>query len=94
VRLENRDVFKKGDLFKFNEHGLDLFKFITGSIGVIASDSKKMYEYDFHTKPEKTEFYAYNILVCGQLFTDVPEEFLERITQDEKDIKRMEKLPK
>ena len=87
-------MFKKGDLFKFNQQGLDLFRYITGSIGVIASDGKKMYEYDFHTQPEKREYLACDILVCGQLYRNIPIEFLERITQDEKNIERVERILK
>ena len=79
-------MLKKGDLFKFNKEGSSLFQFITGSIGVVSSDAKKVYEYDFHGTPEKTSYYTYDILVCGQLFKDIPEELLKRITQDEKDI--------
>ena len=93
VLLGISDVFKKGDLFKFNKQGMDLFKYITGSIGVVSSDPKLLYEYGFHTQPEKTEYYAYDILVCGQLFMDIPEILLSRITQDEKDTSRMEKIP-
>jgi hypothetical protein len=78
-------MIKKGDLFKFNKEGSNLFRFITGSIGVVSSDAKKVYEYDFHGTPEKTSYYTYDILVCGQLFKDIPEELLKRITQDEKD---------
>ena len=76
-------MFKKGDLFKFNDHGLEIFRFITGSIGVISSDGNKVYEYDFHGTPEKTSYYTYDILVCGQLFKEIPEELLLRIIQDE-----------
>ena len=79
-------MLKKGDLFKFNKEGSNLFQFITGSTGVVSSDAKKVYEYDFHGTPEKTSYYTYDILVCGQLFKDIPEELLKRITQDEKDI--------
>ena len=79
-------MLKKGDLFKFNKEGSNLFQFITGSIGVVSSDAKKVYEYDFHGTPEKTSYYTYDVLVCGQLFKDIPEELLKRITQDEKDI--------
>ena len=63
---------------------MELFRFITGSIAVVYSDPKKVYEYDFHDTPEKKEYYTYDILVCGQLFTDMPEELLRRISQDEK----------
>lgn len=80
-------MFKKGDLFKFNQFGTELFYHITGSIGVIASDMRKTYEYDFHGTPEKKEYNVFDILVCGQLFMDIPEDFLIRITQNEKDIK-------
>jgi hypothetical protein len=84
-------VFKKGDLFKFNQRGLDLFQYISGSIGLIATDPVKMYEYDFHNTPEKIEYFVYDIIVSGQLFMEMPEDFLKRITQDdEKDIERVE----
>tara|TARA_R110002073_G_scaffold11287_1_gene51843 strand:+ start:360 stop:623 length:264 start_codon:yes stop_codon:yes gene_type:complete len=86
-------VFKKGDLFKFNESGINLFKYITGSVGIIVSDATAMYEYGFHSQPERTEYLTYDILVCGQLFKDIPEEFLDRIVKNEKNIERMEKLP-
>ena len=52
-----------------------------------------MYEYGFHSQPERTEYLTYDILVCGQLFKDIPEEFLDRIVKNEKNIERMEKLP-
>ena len=81
------EVFKKGDLFKFNTEGMSLFRFITGSIGVISSDSKKVYEYDFHGSSEKTSYYTYDVLVCGQLFKDIPEKLLMRIIQNEENIK-------
>ena len=80
-------MLKKGDLFKFNEEGMNLFRFITGSIGVVSTDAQKVYEYDFHGTPEKTSYYTYDVLVCGQLFKDIPEKLLVRITQDEKNIK-------
>ena len=79
-------MFNKGDLFNFNEEGMTLFRFITGSIGVISSDAKKVYEYDFHGTPEKTSYRTYDVLVCGQLFKDIPEKLLVRIIQDEKNI--------
>jgi len=81
-------VFKKGDLFKFNQCGTDLFCHISGSVALIVTDPVKMYEYDFHEIPEKREYYVYDIIVCGQLFMEIPEEFLKRIAlNDEEDIK-------
>ncbi len=74
-------MLKKGDLVNFNDQGIELFKYISGSIGVIASDARKTYEYDFHSIPEKVEYHVYDILVCGQLFKDIPEEFIYRITK-------------
>ena len=67
-----------------------MFRFISGSIGLITSGPTVAYEYDFHNIPEKTKYYVYDILVCGQLFKDIPEELLERIILNEEDIKRME----
>ena len=84
-------MFKRGDIFKFNKQGSQLFHYLSGSVGLIASSPVKMYEYDFQNKSEKTEYFVYDIIVCGQLFMDIPEEFIKRITQnDEEDIKRME----
>jgi hypothetical protein len=84
-------VFKSGDIFKFNKQGTQLFHYLSGSIGLIVSSRIKMYEYDFENQPEKTEYFVYDIIVCGQLFMDIPEEFIRRIKQsDEEDIKRVE----
>lgn len=81
-------MFKKGDLFNLNKHGIDLFKYISGSIGIIVSDPSLAYEYDFENIPEKTKYFVYDILVSGQLFKDIPQGLLERIVQnDEEDIK-------
>ena len=74
-------MYEKGDLFNLNEQGLDLFKHISGSVGVVVSDPKMMYEHQFE---EKTIYYAYDILVSGQLFMDIPGKFLDRITKNEK----------
>ena len=78
-------MFKKGDLFTLNERGIKLFQYITGSVGVIISPGKLMYEYDFE---EKAKYFVYDILISGQLFTDIPEEFINRMIQnDENNIK-------
>ena len=75
-------MFKKGDLFTLNEKGMQLFRYITGSVGVIVSEPKLMYEYDFE---EKVKYFVYDIIISGQLFMDMPEEFLSRMSKDEKD---------
>ena len=77
-------MFKKGDLFTLNEQGAKLFCYITGSVGVIVSQGKLMYEYDFE---DKVKYFVYDILISGQLFTDIPEELINRIACDEKNIK-------
>ena len=78
-------MFSRGDIVKFNKQGTDLFQYISGSVGLIASEPTKMYEYDFHNTPEKTEYFVYDIIVCGQLFMDIPEEFLKRIVQNDEE---------
>ena len=79
-------MFSKGDLLKFNSHGTELFRFVTGSIGIVASSGKVLYEYDYYGMDEPTQYIVYDIIVCGQLYNDIPKEFLDRITQDEKNI--------
>ena len=81
-------MFKKGDLIEFNDRGIALFKYVAGYIAVIYSDPILLYEYDNSMYPEQRQYYGYDILVCGQLFKDIPEEFLKRIaTKNEKNIK-------
>ena len=47
-----------------------------------------MYEYEFE---ESVEFIVYDLLVDGQLFKHIPEEFLDRIIQtDEEDTEELE----
>ncbi len=77
-------VFKKGDLFKLNRSGTILFQHLTASVGIVASDPKRMYEHDLDVR---VKYYAYDVLVCGQLFMEIPSELLYRITKDEKNIK-------
>jgi len=74
-------VFKKGDVLNFNKQGVQLFSIVSGSVGLITTDKKTIYEYVFDSKSNKTQFFVYDILVCGQLFMNIPEEFLNRITQ-------------
>ena len=81
-------MFKRGDLVKFNEQGEQLFQYLNASVGIISSDPIVMYEYEFD---ETVEFLVYDLLVDGQLFKHIPEEFLDRIIQtDEEDTEELE----
>ena len=75
--------FKKGDLVKFNKFGEDLFAYLRASVAVVVSDPIIMYEYEME---HAIQYIAYDILVDGKLFKQIPEEFLDRITQNEKNI--------
>ena len=83
-------MLKKGDLFELNNSGKELFKHCSGSIGIIVSPPRLLYEYDFDDIDKKKQYYVFDILVSGLLFTDIPNDFLERIIVNEKDIERME----
>ena len=73
--------FKKGDLVKFNKAGEDLFVYLEACVAVIVSDPIVLYEYEME---HAIQYVVYDILVAGKLFKQIPEEFLDRITQDEK----------
>ena len=74
-------MFKKGDLLNFNHHGQELFCYVTGSIGLVASSGRVQYEYDYYGIDDPVEYIVYDIIVCGQLYNNIPEEFLNRITK-------------
>ena len=77
-------MFKKGDLFFLNDEGKTLFQHIQGENGIIMSEPYILFEYDFHSTPEKLEFKGYNVLIKGRLFKEIPEKFLLRVIKDEK----------
>ena len=81
-------MFKKGDLVKFNNKGIELFRYVTGSVALISSDKSVIYRTE-SASPDSAplSIYTYDILVSGALYKDVPEEFLRRIVQNEKNIK-------
>jgi hypothetical protein len=76
-------IFKKGDLVKFNQAGEDLFYYLGSCVGLISSDPIVIFEYEF---TEKVEYIVYDLIVDGQLFKHIPEEFLYRIIQDDEEI--------
>lgn len=72
-------MFKKGDLVKFNALGEELFVYLGAQVGVISSDPITMFEYEFE---HAVEYIVYDLIVAGQLFKHMPEEFLDRIAQN------------
>ena len=81
-------IHKKGDLVEFNEDGEDLFRYLNSSVGIISSDPIVMYEYEFD---ETVEYIVYDLIVDGQLFKHIPEEFIDRITRkNEENTKELE----
>tara|TARA_B100001094_G_scaffold72614_1_gene68887 strand:+ start:4713 stop:4976 length:264 start_codon:yes stop_codon:yes gene_type:complete len=76
-------VFKRGDLVQFNQFGEDLFNYLGASVGLISSEPTVIYEYEFD---EKIEYIVYDLIVDGQLFKHIPEEFLDRIARTDEEI--------
>ena len=79
-------MFKKGDLFFLNKEGKVLFQHLQAENGIIMSDPYLLFEYDFHSTPEKLEYLGYDVLIKGRLFKEIPEKFLLRVIKDEKNI--------
>ena len=79
-------MFAKGDLFFLNLEGIVLFTPINGENGIIMSDKYILYEKDFESQTQIIEYYAYDILINGILFKEIPEKFLKRVIKDEKNI--------
>ena len=84
--------FKKGELVKLSDFG----KLISGDrlsgYGIIISEP-----YDLLTPlgSQTTTYYeAYDLLVGDEVMKGVPTEFIYRMTEDEKSIKRMEEVAK
>ena len=80
-------MFSKGDLINFNLSGLELFRHLKGKVGVICSEKKMLYETDVDIRGAGGKYFAYDLLVCGELFKNIPEEFLIRITYNEENFK-------
>ena len=77
-------MFKKGDLFFLNTEGYILFKHIQGENGIVMSNAYLLYEHDFESKTQVSQYYGYDILINGRLFTEIPEKFLSRVTKRER----------
>jgi len=84
--------FKKGDLVHLSEFG----KLVSGdkgsNVGVVIDGP---YDLMAPTSAEVTTYYmAYDVLVDDEILKRVPVDFLTRMTTDERDIERVEKVPK
>ena len=79
-------MLSKGDLVFFNSHGIVLFSRIGAEHAIIMTDPYLIYELDCHRSPDIIQFYAYDILIEGRLFKKIPEEFLRRVIENEKNI--------
>tara|TARA_Y100000593_G_C4309476_1_gene337605 strand:- start:2568 stop:2843 length:276 start_codon:yes stop_codon:yes gene_type:complete len=82
--------YKKGDLVRLSDFG----KLIVGEadcdVGMILEGP---YDLSVKTGDVVTTYYiAYDILVGSELMKRVPAEFLKRMTKDEENIARMEKM--
>lgn len=77
-------MFKKGDLFFFNNEGKMLFQYVGGENGLIMSERYLLHEKDYESETPVLQYYGYDVLIKGRLFIEIPEKFLLRIIKDEK----------
>ena len=77
--------FKPGDLIVLNSYGVFIGEDLEDIVGIIISNP---YNIVPQLENEMKAFYiVYDILLDGQLFKMVPEEFMEMYETDEKDNK-------
>ena len=82
--------FKSGDLVILNQYGIFITNDHNGKIGVIVSES---YNIIPHITAEEEMFYlAYDVLINGELFKMVPQDFLESYKNYEKDNKQLDSI--
>ena len=80
-------MFKKGDLFFFNEEGKALFHHVGGENGIVMSEPYLLFEKDFESETPIIQYYGYDILIQGRLFKEIPEKFLLRVVKHEENTK-------
>ena len=79
------DKFKLGELIYLNEYGFFITTNFDGIIGIIIS---KPYSIIAPVETVMDTFYTvYDVLLGGELFKMVPEEFMESYGKHEKDTK-------
>ena len=82
--------YKPGDLIYLNQYGLFITSDFEDLVGIIISES-----YSIITPVETvmdTFYTVYDILLDGELFNMVPEEFMEKYEKHEKNSERVEKI--
>ena len=84
--------YKRGDLVRLSDFGLLVSGDKGSDVGVVVDGP---YNLLTPTNEEVTTYYiAYDILVDGEILKRIPVDFLRRMTTDERDIERVEKIPK
>jgi hypothetical protein len=53
------------------------------NFGIIKGEARLLYVHDWETEEVRKEFWAYDILIEGQVFENVPEEGLRKIDEEE-----------
>ena len=82
--------YKPGDLIYLNQYGLFISSNFEDLVGIVISEPYSIFA------PVETNldtFYTvYDILLDGELFRMVPEEFMEKYEKHEKNSERVEKV--
>ena len=76
--------FNIGDIVHI-EPGSPLYPALTGSdsFGIIKGSGRLLYVHDWETEEVLKEIWAYDVIVEGQVFENVPEDGLKSLERDE-----------
>ena len=75
--------FNPGDLIYLNQYGLFITSDFEDLVGIVVSESYSII--DSTESPPDIFYTVYDILLDGELFKMVPEEFMEKYKKHEKD---------
>lgn len=74
--------FKVGDLVLLNEFGRLVLDGGTSNIGLITSGPRSLiYPVFPGAEEDPFSYWAYNVMIAGQLLIDVPQEFLTKMVE-------------
>jgi hypothetical protein len=82
--------YKPGDLIYLNRYGLFITSEYEDLIGIVISESYSIIA-PIETVTD-TFYLVYDILLDGELYNMVPEEFMEKYKKHEKNSERVEKI--